>query len=379
MRRVLRRRTLEPMRGTVPLARRNLLAEPRRLAASAVGVGLAVMLILLLDGMWAGVRRQATVYSDRAGGDVYVLQTGVRDLTAGAGSLPLATLDAVRADPAVEWAAPVRTAYVVLELHGRKIATYVVGSVPGQRGGAWSIDSGRAPAADDEIVLGTVLADRHGVRVGDRIDLLGHRVRVVGLSDTSGYMFAYAFVTHAALDRLAGSPGTTGFVLAGSDDPAGLVGRLRASGLNALTAAQVGANDLELATGIFGPPVRLMVGIALAAGTLIIALTSYTAVVERRREYGIAKAMGATGARLVRLALAQTFALAALGLGAGWVLYLAGRALVVSAKPQFTVLLTAGGLARAVAAALVMALVAAVVPARRLSSLEPAAAYRSAS
>ena len=35
----------------VPLARRNLFADRRRLAAGVIGVGLAVMLILLLDGM----------------------------------------------------------------------------------------------------------------------------------------------------------------------------------------------------------------------------------------------------------------------------------------------------------------------------------------
>src|SRR5262245_64492259 len=121
----------------VPLARRNLLADKRRLAASVTGVGLAVMLILLLDGMWAGIRAQTTLYTDRVGADLYVLQPGVRDLTAGAGTLPLATLDTVRADPGVAWAAPVRTAYAILQLHERKVAAYVVGAVPGEAGGPW--------------------------------------------------------------------------------------------------------------------------------------------------------------------------------------------------------------------------------------------------
>ena len=109
------------MRG-VPLARRNLFADRRRLAASVVGVGLAVMLILLLDGMWAGMRAQARLYTDRAGADLYVLQPGVRDLTAGTSQLPLRTVDIVRADPGVTWAAPVRSAYMILQLHGTKVA-----------------------------------------------------------------------------------------------------------------------------------------------------------------------------------------------------------------------------------------------------------------
>lgn len=40
----------------------------------------------------------------------------------------------------------------------------------------------------------------------------------------------------------------------------------------------------------------MMVAVGFAAGTLIIALTTYTAVAERRREYGIIKAIGATRA-----------------------------------------------------------------------------------
>lgn len=366
------------MAGAVPLARRNLLADRRRLAAGIVGVGLAVMLILLLDGLWAGIRQGATVYSDRSGADLYVFQPGVRDLTAGAGAVPISTVDTVRADPDVAWAAPVRTAYVVLEFHGRKVAVYVVGSVPGQQGGAWSIASGRAPAADDEIVLGTVLARRHGIRVGDRVDLMGRPLRVVGLSDSSGYMFAYVFVTHAALDRSAGTAGMTSVVLVGTARPDVVAARLRAGGLNVLRRETVAANDLRFATGILGSPLRLMVGIGLAAGTMIIALTAYTAIVERRREYGIVRAIGASRRRLVGLALAQTLTLAALGLVAGWVLFVAGRALIIAARPQFAVVLTGGAVGRAAGAALVMALVAAIVPARRLAALEPAVAYRSA-
>jgi putative ABC transport system permease protein len=363
----------------VPLARRNLLADRRRLGAGVVGVGLAVMLILLLDGMWAGLQGQATVYSERSGADLYVLQPGVRDLTAGASTLPPRTLDTVRSDPDVAWAAPVRTAYVILQLHARKVAAYLVGSVPGEGGGPWSMAAGRAPVADDEITIDTVLGDRHGVGIGDRLEVMGRALRVVGLSHSSGFMLSYVFVTHAALDQLTASADKTSFVLVGTAEPGAVAGRLGAQGLNVLGRDEVSANNLTFATGIFGSPLRLMVGIGLAAGTMIIALTAYTAIVERRREYGIVKAMGATRRRLVGLAVAQTLTLAALGLVAGGVLFVAGRALINATRPQFAVVLTAGGAGRAVVAAMVMALVAAVIPARRLAALEPAAAFRSGS
>lgn len=363
--------------GRVPLGRRNLLAD-HRFAAGVVGVGLAVMLILLLDGMWAGIRSQTTLYTDRVGADLYVLQPGVRDLTAGASTLPVATVDTVRADPEVEWAAPVRSTYSILQLHDTKVAVSVIGAEPGQPGGAWSIIDGRAPQADDEIVIGSLLADRHRITVGDRLDVMGRRFNVVGRADTNGFMMSYVFVTHDALDGLTGGADTTSFVVVGTDRPIAVAERLAGDGLNVLDRRTVAANNLRFAVGIFGSPVRLMAAIGLAAGTMIIALTAYTAVIERRREYGIVKAIGGTRRRLVSLALTQTGALAAAGLGAGWVLFALGRFVIVSTRPQFDVIVTAAATGRAALAATVMALLAAVVPARRLATLEPAVAYRSA-
>ena len=366
-------------RRGVPLSRRNLLADRRRLSASVLGVGLAVMLILLLDGMWAGLQKQASAYTDRVGADLYVLQPGVRDLTGGVSALPLSTVDRVRADTGVAWAAPIRTAFVILQMHARKVATYVVGSVPGQAGGPWSIRSGRVARTDDEIVLGQVVAQRHGVRVGDAIDLMGRTMRVVGISRTTGFMFDYVFVTHAALDQLSDTPQQTSVVLIGTRTPSATAARLRGQGLNVLTRAQVAVNDRKIVTGIFGGPVRLMVAIGLIGGTLIIALTAYTAIIERRREYGIVKALGAHTSRLVRIAFSQTLALSFLGMVAGVLLFLAGRAVIAETRPQFSVLLTSGGVLRAVVAGVLMALIAAVIPARRLAALEPAVAYRGAS
>ena len=50
------------MARSVPLPGRNVLAEPRRLAAAAGGIGMALMLSLLLDGLWAGIQANITTY-----------------------------------------------------------------------------------------------------------------------------------------------------------------------------------------------------------------------------------------------------------------------------------------------------------------------------
>ncbi len=112
---------------------------------------------------------------------------------------------------------------------------------------------------------------------------------------------------------------------------------------------------------------------------MVIALTAYTTIAERRRDYGIIKAIGATPARLTTIALAQTLSLALLGAIAAGVLFVLGRAIIETARPQFAVVLTAAGTLRAAAAGLAMAVLAAIVPAHRLLRLDPSTAFRSGS
>ena len=347
----------------VPLARRNLLAEPRRLAA----------------------------------------QPGTRNFFGAVSVIPADTVDAVRADPDVDWAAGVRGFFSIVELHDTKVATYVIGSTPGDRGGPWELRQGRAPSADDEVAIGSVMARRHGIDVGDPLEIMGRSFTVVGTT-TDAFMASFVFMTHAATDRLLSSPGTTSFVLAGTDDPAAVRDRLEATGLSVLDRDQLARADLDLMARAYRVPIAVMRAVAFAIGSIVIALTAYTAIVDRRREYGIVKAMGARAVQLVSLAVEQSLLIAASGLVAGGLLFMVGRALIGWARPQFVILATTGSVGRAAAAALVMGhkyqglfglinswfigmyffylmftfgLVAAIVPARRRARLEPAAAYRS--
>ena len=72
----------------------------------------------------------------------------------------------------------------------------------------------------------------------------------------------------------------------------------------------------------------------------------YTAIADRRREYGIVKAMGAHGRRLLALAVNQTLIIAASGLVTGGLLFLAGRTYISWVRPQFMIVATPASLGR---------------------------------
>jgi putative ABC transport system permease protein len=360
----------------VGIARRNLLADRRRLVAGVIGIGLALMLVLLLGGLWMGVQAQASAYPDRAGADLYVVQRGVQDFLGETSRIPRSVVPTVRATSGVRWADPVRGEFVVFELHGKKVAAFVVGYVPGRRGGPWALSSGRTPHRPEEVVVDRALARRHGINVGERLTVGGSTFRIVGLARASAVMTGFVFMTHDATDTLFRAADTTSFVLVGAERPRAVATRLRSQGLSVLTKEQIAANDRRLYVGIFGSPLRLMVGVSFVAGALVVALTVYAAVIERRREYGIVKAIGASGWTITGIVLRQSLVLSAIGLILGFALFLAGRALIAALRPQFSVVVTPGSILLAMGAALAMGGIAAIVPARRVARAEPAAVYR---
>ncbi|MFA5773968.1 MAG: ABC transporter permease [Ilumatobacteraceae bacterium] len=363
------------MHSHVPLARRNMLADPRRLIAGAVTVGLAIMLILLLDGLWTGIKRSVTAYEDHVGADLYVAQSGTRNFFGAVSQIPRSTVDVIRLESGVNWASPVRTFLAIISLHDQKVPASIIGWEPGEHGGPWEISQGRAPESDNEIAIGRVMADRHRLRIGDSLDVMGQTFQIVGTSSDT-FMLSFVFMTHAATDSILDSKNTTSFVLVGTDRADQVRTQLESGGLTVRNRDELATQDLAVMTRAYKIPMGVMRGVAFAIGILVIALCVYTAIMDRSREYGIIKAMGATRRDLVSLALRQTFIVASAGFIAGSMLFTVGRAVISSIRPQFSVVLTTDTVTRAIIAAVLMALVAAALPANRLARIEPATAYR---
>ena len=156
------------------LALRNLLQDTLRFALSVVGVALAVMLILFLLGLRAGILRSAIIYLDNAPGSVAVMPAGVRNTSAGVSQfLPPETADRVAAAPGVGRVTPILLMMVIPELHGKKEVIKLIGYDVARGGGPWGLSQGREPQADDEVVLDRVLAARHGFKTGDTFNVVG--------------------------------------------------------------------------------------------------------------------------------------------------------------------------------------------------------------
>lgn len=363
------------------LARRNLLQDKTRLALSVSGVALAVMLILLLNGLLGGMYTQIGAYLDHSPGTLVVAQRGVRNLLGASSVLPSGTPGRVRAEPGIAREIPIFSQFIILDLHGNKQPTYMIGYDPDRGGGPWQLAAGRTPRTDDEMVFDRVLADRHNITLGDTVPVTGRSFKVVGLSDgTASWMTSFFFVRKSAAESLLRAPGATSFLLvtpAPGTSATELRDRLNTlPGVEAVLKSDMVANDVTLIARFFSIPLRLMVAIAFLVGTLVVGLVIFTAATERRKEYGMLKAIGARNRLLYGVVITQALlaALAGAVLGVGLAFGIAQA--IMAARPQFLVTLAPPAIAQTLAATVLMATLASFLPAKLLARLAPAEAFR---
>ncbi len=363
----------------VSIARRNLLQDKPRLAISAGGVALAIMLVLLLNGFLTGMNQQITAYIDNTPADFYVSQKGVANLQGAGSIIPRSILQKVESVEGVKAAMPVFAQYVILEIHGKKVTTFLLGYEPERGGGPWRLAEGRAVRGQDEMVIDRVLAQRHGLKIGEELDVLGKRFRIVGLSEgTASWMVSMLFTTHEAATTLLRAQGTTSYILVdGGGDP-GVGERLGAAvgETNVVPRETIAANDLKFLAGVFSVPLRMMVLIAIGIGAMLVGLTIYSATVERVREYGVLKAIGMHNRRLYGIVVQQALSAAALGFVVGLLFVWLVATVIQRASPQFLIVVDRPSILQAAGGAVLMALLASLVPARYTANIDPARIYR---
>ena len=366
------------MRGPVPLARRNLLRQRMRLALSVAGVGLALLLVLALDSIYGGVLRQVTAYPDNLDAPVVVSQRGVRTMHMATSAIPGSVVARLREDPNVERAEPILYVSVVIG-RARSAFAYLIGYRGA--GGPWKMAEGRRRPGPGEIVVDERTAKRLGVGVGDRVEALGHELRIAGLaSGTANVVASVAFVDLDAFRRAARAGDRASYVLVwprGGADPGEAAESIeRSYPVTAQTRERFSAEERSIVSDMSTGLIRGMLAIGFVVGVAVAALSMYTATTARLREYAVLKAIGMRNRTLYSLIARQ----AGLTVGAGLVLamlLLGILAIVIpAADPSVTMVVTAGSLLRIVAITGLIAVAAAVVPARRLARVDPASVYR---
>lgn len=367
------------------IAWRNLVRERTRLVVAVGGVAFAVLLILLLQGLYTGVNEQASRYLRSVGGDVWVGQSGTRGGFGHSVSLlPAATAEQLAGVEGVESVAPLFGRQLVVTTPGGDEAdVFLMGYdvSTGIGGPPGFVDGARAPGVS-EILVDRVFAQNEGLDVGDTLQVAGQGLRVAGIgSGGNSLITRYAWAPLDDVARLTGSDDVVSYFVLRAE-PRVRAERLAQSvrdavpGTVATTADEFIADSTADIRESFLPILFVLVVIALVVGTAVIGLTIYTSVLEKRREYGVLKAIGFSNRRLLGIVWRQALVAGALGLAAGVPLTLVVGALIERVLPEFETSVRALDVVLVTGAVAVMCVLASFLPLRRVTKLDPAEVFR---
>ena len=353
----------------------NLVHRPIRSVISIVAVALEVTLILLIVGLSLGILRDSRQRQAGIGADVLVLPPGSSFIAGLTGApMPVKVGSVLAKLPHVEIVAPVitqiSTAGSLEIIAGIDLKTY-----EGLSGGFHYLQGGPFQGPNDAMVDELFAQAKHS-KVGDTIEILNNNFRISGIvAQGKG---ARKFLPLSTLQDLMGAKEKASIFYLKLDNPANadvVVDEIKkVPGMERYVATSM-ATYLSMMTPSNYPGLRsfinVVIGISVVIGFIVIFQAMYTAVMERTREIGILKSMGASKFYIVNVVLRETIVLALCGIVLGIVVSLAARAALAHKLPLLQVIVAGGWILRAAVIAIVGALAGALYPAFKAAQKDP--------
>ncbi len=350
--------------------------------ASAGGVAGAFLLVILLEAIFLGESKQMLSFIENTAPDVWVMQDGVSNMHMATSFVWDWKVEEVAALPGVESVSSILYVNTAVNAGGRDWFAYVVGIEPDDpRAGPWAIAAGRAEPAPGEIILPQMFARATGISLGEQARIADTDFTIVGFSKgTFSMANSVAFVSAADLEDILNVGATVSYMLV--DAAAGTSGeelttRIEAEveKVNALTQEEFIDSDFEMAMKMGVEIISFMTIIGSALAAAIIAFTTFVQVSRRFHELAVAKAIGVTNLSVYVSVVFQSLIVTGIGYLIAVTIAAGAMPVIAWLVPEVIFLVSATSLMRMAGIALCVAMLAAVVPARFVASVDPASAF----
>ncbi len=352
----------------------NLTHRPLRSVISVIAIALEVTLILLIVGLALGILSDSRQRQAGIGADVIVLPPGSSFLVGLTSSpMPVKIGDVIARQPHVTVVAPVITSVSTkgaLEvIAGIDLKSYQALSVP------FHYLSGGPFQGPDDVLVDDLYAAANHAKVGQSLEILNHDFHICGIVERG--RGARKFVQLSTLQELMGAQGKASIFYVKLDSPNNTdvavneIKNIPGMEKYIVTSmsyylSMMSPNNIPMLSKF----IDFVIVISMIIGFMVIFQAMYTAVMERTREVGILKAMGASKFYIINVILRETILLAIAGVVVGILFSLAAK-MGIGHYTTLPVVVRGGWILRATVIALVGAILGALYPAYKAAQKDP--------
>lgn len=348
----------------------NLCARPVRTLLIVVAIGLQVFMVLFFVGLTAGIVSEWAKRVEGVGADILVQPPNASIFLVFSPAVMLEShTGRIGALQGVDEVAP------VLAVMNSSTMDVVYG-IDYPRFNALSKGflflQGRPLESPDDVIVDDIKAHTKNITVGEKVTLLGREFTVCGIvAHGKGARF---FIPLRTAQEISGAEGRVSLFYVRS---MGDTERTRQEIIRLLPSYRV-RSMVEYMTLMnsenlpqFKPFIRAMLGIGVIISFLVVLLFMHTSVLERTREIGILKALGASRLGIIRLFVGEALLLTGFGIVLGLGSTFGLVAVLKQTAPTLTVLISQDWILRTIALAIVGAVAGALYPAYRAAGFDP--------
>jgi putative ABC transport system permease protein len=320
----------------------NILQKKVRSLISILAVSLGVTLLLVLVGLTKGSINEVAQRIENVGADIIVQQAGATNFFAlKSGVLPVKYRGLIEEVSGVEAVSPIVTwtttfrdnFYVVYGIDPEQFSTI---------GGELEIVEGDRLQNDGDVVVDSRMAAATGLAVGDEIELLGSTFAIVGISKEG--IGARIFLLMSELQEMLHQEGRVSLFFVKCDSPDAVKSTALAIEENVEGVhCQLLENFADqMASSMSG--LREFIGAitvtTLVVSLLVILLAMYSTIMEKTREIGILKSLGASKAFIMGNIVAESVILTVCGVLMAFVFTIVAVEILAVLYPLLTVEIT---------------------------------------
>ena len=357
------------------LVLQNLLHRPIRTLLSVIAVGVEITLILTVVGLSHGLLEESARRNRGVGADI-IVRPSTTQAAMGLSSAELSEKLVVHFASMPRVAMATGTTVYMITNYLTTITGVDMDSFSRMSGGLKYLAGGPFEQPFDAII-DQVWAEQQKLQVGRSMELWNRQFRVVGVVEPG--KLSRIFIPLKTMQDLLGWQGKLGQIyvkLKNPDDTPAVIAELKAALPGYIIYSMAEFTSLFSINNIAGLStfIRVIIGLAVTIGFLVVMLSMYTAILERTREIGILKSLGASQLYIVGIVIRETLLLASLGIGMGILLSFAARGVIQNRFPILVVSLHQDWWLYAGLIAVGGAMLGALYPAVRAARQDPIAA-----